>query len=410
MKISVVGLGYVGLQMAVKLSKYYHVVGFDINRQKINNYKKNIDLTGEVNEQLKCCNVEFSFDEKSLCNSDIFIICVPTPSEEGEIDMSFVKNACLEVGRYLKNGSIVILESTYYIGGTKNFCVPLLEESGLIYNKDFFVAFSPERVNPGDKKNCFENMTKVVGCENLCVAQKIDKIYSKIFKNCYVVNSFEVAEATKLLENLQRDVNIGLINEYSLLLNILNVNIYDVLNAASTKWNFQYYTPGLVGGHCIGVDTNYVLKNASDLKIKMPISSSARQINEYMPQMIASKIINYKFNNIENLKLLVLGLTYKPNVPDFRNSKIFKTIDILKKNGVECILNDPYDDYGYVKKEYNKQIGPLCEVDAILLAVKHDEYLKNLDKYVKYIKREEKVIFTLFPIPDIEGVKICNLF
>ncbi len=398
-KVSVIGLGYVGIQMATALSKYNNVVGYDINVNKIENYNNGIDLTGEIGENFKDFYLNFTSDPNSIKDSDFFIVCVPTPSnEKGEVDTSYVESACLTIEDNLKQGSIVIFESTVYIGATKLFCIPILEKNGKKCGEDFFVAFSPERINPGDKNRNMFNIDKIIGCENNDIAEKIKNLYNQILEKCHIINSIEVAEASKLLENVQRDVNIALINEISILFDKLGIDTYKVIDAASTKWNFLNFKPGLVGGHCIGVDTNYLLKNADDLKIKLPLSVNARYVNEMMPQIVAEKIFSIIKTTKKQLKILVLGLTYKSNVPDFRNSKVFDLINILEQKNIRCILHDPFEDYGYIEKYYHKTKGELCNVDYILLAVPHEEYINNLEKYANYIKSKFKIILTLSPI------------
>lgn len=412
-KIAVVGLGYVGLQMAVALAEKQQVVGYDISKEKIDCYQKGVDCTKEIGDEIiKRSNIFFTSDENNLQLCNIYIVCVPTPNMGASIDMSFVERACRTIKQYLKYGDIVILESTMYIGATKGFCKKILSESGLRYNLDYYLAFSPERINPGDSKHRLKDIAKVIGCENPYGLLRIENLYAPIVKKVVKTESIEIAEATKLIENVQRDVNIAIMNEFAQLCQKINIDIYQVLSMANTKWNFCSFVPGLVGGHCIGIDTNYLLYNSQAYGLKLPVIESARITNESMVRFIAENIekfiIQNEYPNDNEASILILGLTYKPNVPDVRNSKVIELVKELEHRSYRCILHDPYADPSEVKKLYGRIVALPQETDYILLAVPHDEYLNSIETYVKYVKR--KIIFALNPnLKHVDGCKIINV-
>jgi len=330
-KICVVGLGYVGLPLAAAFSKFYEVNGFDVNKKRIEELREGIDRTGEVkSEELTKAKINLSNDPNVISESNFIIIAVPTPIDEyKKPDIRILLNASATVGKNLKKGSIVVYESTVHPGCTERDCIPILEkESGLKYLKDFKIGYSPERINPGDKVHKVENIVKVVsGCDKETL-DIVAEVYSKIIKaGVYKAPSIKVAEAAKIIENTQRDINIALMNELKMIFDKAGINWKEVLEAAGTKWNFIKFTPGLVGGHCIGVDPYYLAHEAERLGHNPQIILSGRRINDYMAEYEAARMIKYMINkglSIKGINILVLGGTFKPNVPDTRNSKVKK--------------------------------------------------------------------------------------
>ena len=383
--IAVIGLGYVGLPLAIEFGKKYLTVGFDINKNRISELKKGFDKTLEVNKNDfdKATNLIFTTDSDKINNCNIYIVTVPTPVDKFNTpDLSPLKSASKMVGSVLKKGDIVIYESTVYPGATEEVCVPMLEEvSSLVYNADFYCGYSPERINPGDKKRTLTNITKITSGSNDEVATIIDELYNSILlKGTHKASSIPVAEAAKVIENIQRDVNIALINELSILFNKLGLDTTEVLEAAGSKWNFLPFRPGLVGGHCIGVDPYYLTHKATEIGYNPEMILAGRRINDSMGKYIADSTISEMAKagiNPAGAKIAVFGLTFKENCPDLRNTKVINIIDQLKQYSCDILVTDAYAD----KKEANilcnidlVDLEKIRNVDAVIVAVAHDQY------------------------------------
>ena len=390
-KIGVIGLGYVGLPLAVEFGKKRKVVGFDINLRRINELKKGTDRTREVtNGELKSAKkLTYTSNPKSLKGVNIFIITVPTPVDEfKKPDLEPIKKASELVGNYLKKDAIVIYESTVFPGCTEEICVPILEkESGLKFNKDFFCGYSPERINPGDKKHKLTSIKKITSGSTPAVSKKVDDLYREIIQaGTHRVSSIRVAEAAKVIENAQRDLNIAFVNELALIFDRMKIDTKEVLEAASTKWNFLPFQPGLVGGHCIGVDPYYLTYKAESIGYRPEVILSGRRINDNMGIFVAGKVIkllSQKGAKIRNSKVLVLGITFKEDCPDIRNSKVIDVVRELQSYGVKVDVYDPWADAAEVKHEYEVRLTktPKQIYDGIILAVSHNEFWElNLKK------------------------------
>ncbi|TYO74366.1 nucleotide sugar dehydrogenase [Rossellomorea marisflavi] len=383
-KLSVVGLGYVGLPIAVAFSKHLNVVGFDTNNEKIKKYKNGIDVTQEVgNKVLEDSSIIFSSNEEDLRDCKFHIVSVPTPvSIDKTPDLSPVIGASRTIGRNLVPGSIVVYESTVYPGVTEDICIPILEtESGLKCGEDFKVGYSPERINPGDKNNTLENIVKVVSGLDEDSLEIIAKIYEKVIRaGVHRAESIKIAEASKVIENSQRDINIAFMNELSIVFNKMGIDTQSVLKAAGTKWNFLNFSPGLVGGHCIGVDPYYFVYKAEELGYHSQIILSGRRINDDMGKFVAENVVKQMINankQIKGAKVLIMGITFKENCPDSRNTKVIDIIKELEDYGVEIIVIDPVADETEVWNEYNIRLHTyeeIEEIDAIVFAVPHEEF------------------------------------
>ncbi|MCT4642736.1 MAG: nucleotide sugar dehydrogenase [Bacteriovoracaceae bacterium] len=401
-KICVLGLGYVGLPLAVELSKKYDVVGFDISQGRVNDLKNNIDKTLEVNsENLKSCNVNFSCDEESLKGSDFYIVTVPTPINESKIpDLYPIKAASRLIAKYLKKDDIVVYESTVFPGCTEEVCVPLLEQgSNLKYNEDFYCGYSPERMNPGDKNKTVKDIVKVTAGSTPEVAKLVDEVYASIVTaGTHLASSIRVAEAAKVIENSQRDINIAFVNELSIIFNKLGLDTAEVLEAAGTKWNFLKFSPGLVGGHCIGVDPYYLTYKAKQVGYNPEVILSGRRINDDMGSYVASEAIKMMIKKdlkIKESKALVVGVTFKENCPDYRNTKVVDIVHELTEYGLNVDCFDPHVDGSDFKHEYGLDIVndfkkiDMSQYNCIVFAVAHKEFKDidfnlNLDKQVVY--------------------------
>jgi len=405
LKIAVIGLGYVGLPIAYAYAmKKLDVIGFDINKEKIEEYRNNIDATKEVgSENLKLVNtLYYTYNEADLDKANFFIVAVPTPVNDDKTpDLTPVVKACKTVSRHLKKGDYVVFESTVYPGVTEDICLPILEESGLVGGVDFKYGFSPERINPGDKVHRLETIVKVVsGCDKEAL-EKIAEVYSIVVDaGVYKAKSIKVAEAAKVIENSQRDINIAFMNELAIIFDLLGIDTKDVLDAASTKWNFLKFTPGLVGGHCIGVDPYYLTYKAQSLGYHPQVILSGRRINDGMGKWIAENVVKQMNKNdihIKKAKVLVMGLTFKEDCPDLRNSKVVDIIKELKAYGIEAIVTDALADKEEARREYGidlVDLNNISEVDVIVLAVAHREY-KNMtsDDFLNlYNKKLEKAV------------------
>ena len=416
--ISVIGLGYVGLPLAVAFSKKYKVIGFDINNERIKELKEGYDRTLEVSEEelKKAINngLEFTSTLEDIKDANIYIVTVPTPIDKHKNpDLTPLIMASRSVGRVLKKGDIVIYESTVYPGCTEEVCVPELErESGLKFNEDFFVGYSPERINPGDKEHTVTKIKKVTSGSTPEIAKEIDNLYSSIIEaGTHLAPSIKVAEAAKVIENSQRDINIAFVNELALIFDKLGIDTNDVLEAAGTKWNFLKFKPGLVGGHCIGVDPYYLTYKAKEIGYHPEIILAGRRLNDNMGIFVANKVVKLmiqKGHTIKGSKVLVLGITFKENCPDIRNSRVIDVVRELQEFGINVDVYDPWADKEEVKREYNLKLEckvkseKLKEYDAIVLAVAHKEF-KEIEKQLSLSRKTDTVIY------DIKGFFDKNL-
>ena len=388
MKIAVVGLGYVGLPLAAAFSEKYEVVGFDVNAKRIEELKSGFDRTLELsNEQMKKAidnGMKFSLNLEDIRDCNFFIVTVPTPIDKNKRpDLTPVVKATQSVTKVLKKGDIVVYESTVYPGVTEEICVPLLEESGLKFNKDFFCGYSPERINPGDKEHTVTKIKKITSGSTPEIADKVDEVYRSIITaGTHKASSIKVAEAAKVIENTQRDINIAFINELAMLFEKLNINTIDVLEAAGTKWNFLNFRPGLVGGHCIGVDPYYLTHKAQEVGYNPEMILAGRRINDDMGRYAADQVIKLMIRKgvlINKARVLVLGMTFKENCPDIRNSRVIDVVDELKDFGCKVDVTDPWADSAEVKHEYGFELVKeynLDEYDCVVIAVAHNEFKK----------------------------------
>ncbi len=405
-KIAVIGLGYVGLPLAIAFGKIYKTIGFDINQDRIKSLKNGVDSNEQIKDIKQSKFLNFSYEESSLKDCNIYIIAVPTPVDiYKKPDISYLLKASEMVGRMLKKGDIIIYESTTYPTCTNKECAPILEKaSHLKLNTDFFIGYSPERINPGDPIYKLENITKITSGSTKEAALKINKLYKSIINNTYLAPSIEVAEAAKAIENAQRDLNIAFVNELCMIFDHLEINTHEVLKAASTKWNFLPFSPGLVGGHCISVDPYYLVHIANVYDYHPRVISSGRFINDLMPSFIAQKFIKllakHKINPL-GARIGLFGASFKENCKDIRNAKVFEVESELKDFGCNVEMYDSLVCTQEVKKEYNITVKKLHEVDgmfdAFLVAIAHDEFL-DFD-YSKYLK-SNGFIFDLKGILD----------
>ena len=398
LNISIFGLGYVGLPLAIKLSKYFNVLGFDKNKQRIRELKNFFDKNNEINSNsLKKSKLKYSSKLEDIKNSNIFIVTVPTPvTKSNQPDLKPITNACRDIGKNLTKGSIIVFESTVYPGVTEEVCGPLIQKySKLKPKKDFHLGYSPERMNPGDKKHSVDKITKVISGDTNKTISILKKIYGKVNSGkIFVAQNIKTAEAAKVIENTQRDINVAFINEITKLFKKINLNIFDVLKTAETKWNFLNFKPGFVGGHCIGVDPYYLAYLAKRKKIGSDLILSGRKINNNFPFFLSNYINNYLSRKS---KILVLGLTFKENVSDLRNTKVTDLIKSLKKKGHKVYVNDTYAYKDEVKR-MNLNITKLSikdKYDSIILAVPHDNYKKLDYSFFKRKLNSKGVIFDL---------------
>ena len=404
MIITILGAGYVGLPLAISFAKYYKVICFDVNKSRIANLQNGKDINKQhLKKEFIKKNLTFTSDSNLIRNKEMYIVTVPTPVKLNKNpDLSMLKKACIIIGKSLKKKSCIVFESTTYPGCTEEICIPIIEKySKLNYNKDFFIAYSPERVNPGDKINTLKSITKIVGADNFKTLNKVKKLYKQICKFIYPVSSIKIAEAAKVIENVQRDVNIALVNEFSIIFNKLDIPTNETLKAAATKWNFHYYKPGLVGGHCIGVDPYYLSYKAKQKNYSTNLILSGRVFNENMAKYIANKSLKLLFDNKINFstaRVAILGFSFKENIPDFRNTKVMQIIQKLRRSNVKVKVFDPIVSRSEVKKEHKIHIYDFFELkrfkfDIIVLAVSHKLFLKKIDYYSKFYKNANKKIF-----------------
>lgn len=406
-KLSVIGLGYVGLPIALEFAKRIPVIGFDIKADRVEMMKNGIDPSEELDASaFEGCDIKFTADISDLSDASFHIVAVPTPIDHHNLpDLRPLLSACNSVGKVLKKGDYVVFESTVYPGCTEEDCIPIMEKlSGLKFVQDFKVGFSPERINPGDKDHTIATITKVVsGCDDESL-EEISKIYELVVKaGVHRASSIKVAESAKIIENTQRDVNIALMNELSIIFNRMGINTYEVLEAAGTKWNFLKFFPGLVGGHCIGVDPYYLTFKAKEFRYHAQIINSGRFVNDSMGFYIAKQTVKKIIaagKNVLNSKVLVMGATFKENVSDIRNSRVADVISELKSYGVQVDVVDPFASSAELKHEYGFELidKPSGTYDAVIIAVSHKQYDDLTEEYFKKLTNEKAILV------DVKGI------
>ena len=403
MKIAVIGLGYVGLPLAAAFSEKYEVTGFDVNAARIeelkSGYDRTLELSGEQMKKAIDSGMKFSLNLDDIKECNFFIVTVPTPIDKNKRpDLTPVVKATQSVAKVLKKGDIVVYESTVYPGVTEEICVPLLEQSGLKFNEDFFCGYSPERINPGDKEHTVTKIKKITSGSTPEIADKVDEVYRSIITaGTHKAPTIKVAEAAKVIENTQRDINIAFMNELAMIFNKMNIDTNAVLQAAGTKWNFLNFRPGLVGGHCIGVDPYYLTHKAQELGFHPEMILAGRRINDNMGKYAADQVVKLMIKRgvlINSARVLVLGLTFKENCPDIRNSRVIDVIEELRDFGCRVDVYDPWADEAEVKREYS--LTPLksfdeADYDCVVIAVAHDKF-KGL-KFSKALVYDIKNIY-----------------
>lgn len=406
-KLAVIGLGYVGLPIALEFAKKIKVIGFDINAQRVEMMRNGIDPSQELESSaFENCDIEFTSDLEVLKQANFFIVAVPTPVDEHNVpDLVPVQKASETIGKVIKKGDYVIFESTVYPGCTEEDCLPIIEKlSGIKNITDFKLGYSPERINPGDKEHTLSSIVKVVsGCdaESLDVIAKVYELV--VAAGVHKASSIKVAEAAKIIENTQRDLNIALMNELSIIFDMMGINTYEVLEAAGTKWNFLRFQPGLVGGHCIGVDPYYLTHKSKELGYDSQVILAGRVINDGMAGYVAKKVLQHiiqKNGNVKDAKVLVMGATFKENVSDIRNSKVADVIKELKSYSLNVDVTDPYADSAELKHEYGFALTPNTGNDyaAVIVTVPHNEYKKLDDAYFAAITKEYGMV------ADLKGI------
>ncbi len=387
-KIAIIGLGYVGLPLAIEFSKKYSVLGYDVDQKRVDRVNHFEDYTNQVDQkELKTAlrdKLVISSEKDFLSDCNIYISTVPTPVKANkDPDLTYLMNASKTIGEYLKKGNLVIYESTVYPGCTEEYCIPILEEfSGLKFNKDFFCGYSPERINPGDRVNTLTSIKKVTSGSTNEIAERVDSLYKSIIKaGTHKAPSIKVAEASKVVENVQRDLNISLINELAIIFDLMGIDTNEVLESADTKWNFLKFKPGLVGGHCISVDPYFLIHKAKNLGYSPEVILAGRNVNNNIGNFIASKVVELikkKGIQIRDSNSLILGITYKENCNDIRNSKVHDIFHSLKSYGINVDIHDPLANPEEVYNEYNIILKKEpAKYEAIILAVPHDVFLKQ---------------------------------
>jgi UDP-N-acetyl-D-galactosamine dehydrogenase len=416
-RIGVVGLGYVGLPLAVEFGKHFDTVGFDVKPARIAALRRGVDTTLEASKaELKNAKqLTFSTDLAELKRCRVFIVTVPTPIDEYKRpDLTPLILASESVGRALRKDSVVVYESTVYPGCTEEICVPILErESGLKFNRDFFAGYSPERINPGDKEHRLPTIRKITSGSTAEAAEFVDQLYRTIIKaGTYKASSIKVAEAAKVIENTQRDVNIALINELALIFNRLGIDTEEVLNAAGTKWNFLPFRPGLVGGHCIGVDPYYLTHKAQQIGYNPEMILAGRRLNDNMASYVASQIVKQMTGKrilVNGARILILGATFKENCPDIRNSKVFDVVRELGNYGAKLEIYDPWADSAECKHEYGRPLVKSLKrgrYDAVVIAVAHREFRALGARGARRLCKKKHVLYDIkqvFPAKDVDG-------
>ncbi|RYL21697.1 Vi polysaccharide biosynthesis UDP-N-acetylglucosamine C-6 dehydrogenase TviB [Acinetobacter piscicola] len=411
LKIAIIGLGYVGLPLAVEFGKKIPVIGFDIYQKRIDELRNGQDHTLEVSpEELKKAKyLSYSANVENLKDANFYIVTVPTPIDDfKQPDLTPLVKASTTIGQVLKKGDIVVYESTVYPGATEEVCIPVLEKiSGLKFNEDFFAGYSPERINPGDKEHRVTNILKITSGSNAEVADYVDHVYNLIIEaGTHKASSIKVAEAAKVIENTQRDVNIALINELALIFNKMGIDTEDVLKAAGTKWNFLPFRPGLVGGHCIGVDPYYLTHKAQSIGYHPEIILAGRRLNDSMGAYVVTQLVKgmlKKRIQVEGAKVLVLGLSFKENCPDIRNTRIVDIISELKEYHINADIYDPWIDSEEAQHEYGiKPIQSLKQdnYDAIILAVAHNQFKEMGSKKIRALGKKEHILYDLKYVLD----------
>ena len=417
--IGVLGLGYVGLPLAVYFSKKYNVIGYDVNETKIELYSQGKDLTGDIGDEvLKNSDITFTSDIELLKKASFYVVAVPTPITNEKVpDFTFINSSSETIGNCISKGDIVVYESTVYPGVTEDICVPIIEEvSGLKCGVDFKVGYSPERINPGDKVHTLENIVKIVSGIDKESLDTISKVYSEIVKaGVYEAEFIKVAEAAKVIENSQRDINIAFINEISMIFNAMDIDTMAVLNATATKWNALNFKPGLVGGHCIGIDPYYFIYKAKELGYNSQLISTGRSINDNMGKFVAENIIKkmIRFDKkIKGSNVLILGFTFKENSNDIRNTKVIDIINILEDYGINVTVNDPIANKFEVSEYYNINLVDDYKnkkYDSIVLAVNHDIFKKISLNELNEISNGKTLLFDVKSLFDKEKVESSNV-
>jgi UDP-N-acetyl-D-glucosamine/UDP-N-acetyl-D-galactosamine dehydrogenase len=415
-KIAVIGLGYVGLPLSVVFAKRFPVLGFDINSSRVKELETGVDSTLEISnsELIAAEALSFSCSENDLKSCNTFIVTVPTPIDTFKRpDLTPLLKASEMLGKVIKKDDVIIYESTVYPGATEDDCIPVVERlSGLSLNEGFFAGYSPERINPGDKSHRVEDILKVTSGSNQATADFVDALYSSVIRaGTFKASSIKVAEAAKVIENTQRDVNIALINELAMIFNKLGIDTLEILEAAGTKWNFLPFRPGLVGGHCIGVDPYYLTHKAESVGYRPEMILAGRRINDGMGSYVVSQLIKKMINKkieVSGSRVLVMGLTFKENCPDIRNTKVVDIVDELKAYDIDVDIMDPWCDPLEASREYGLVVNKAADkeaYDAILVAVAHDEFKKMGIKNVRDLGRSEHVLYDLkyvFPKDDVD--------
>ncbi len=410
-KLAVIGLGYVGLPLAIEFGKKRGAIGFDISQKRIDQLKNGDDINREVSKKefKKSTNLIITNEIKKIKNCNIFIVTIPTPIDQNnKPDLTLLKKCCNMIGSFIKKNDLIIFESTVYPGATEEVCVPILEKkSGLDFNKDFYCGYSPERINPGDKKHRISKIMKITSGSTPKAANQVDKLYKEIIKaGTHKAPSIAVAEAAKVIENTQRDVNIALMNEFEMIFNKLNIDSKSVLKAAGTKWNFLPFEPGLVGGHCIGVDPYYLAYKSIKVGHNPEMIIAGRRINDMMASYVASQIKQQMINkgiNLIEANILIMGLTFKENCPDIRNTKIADLFYQIKKFSSQIDVFDPWANKNEVKTEYGIDLidKPIKgKYETVVIAVAHDDFKKMSQKKIRTLAKKNHIIYDLKRIID----------
>lgn len=407
--IGIVGLGYVGLPVAIGFADKYNVIGFDVNKSKIDSFKKHVDTTGEFSStELKEASINFTTEERRLSECSYIIVAVPTPiTLTKEPDLTYLESASTIIGKNLTSDTIIVYESTVYPGTTEEICIPILEAySNLTAGIDFHVGYSPERINPGDKEHTFKSNNKVISAQNDHALEKMCEVYRNVLSaEIYKAPSIKVAEASKIIENTQRDVNIALMNELSLIFDKLDIDTHEVIHAANTKWNFFPFTPGLVGGHCIGIDPYYLIYKSKLEGYNPAFLSSARAINDYIPEYVVQSLLNliiaHKLN-LQDIRITVLGITFKEDISDIRNSKSIEIVDKLQQLGLSVQVCDPHVSREQLDEKSNiglTEINQLKKANIVIFAVPHKEFKDQDDEFLNDLLKANQGIMM-----DLKGI------
>jgi UDP-N-acetyl-D-galactosamine dehydrogenase len=416
--VAVVGLGYVGLPVAAFIGQYFPVVGYDVDRRRVDELNRGLDRANQVSRtELSSESIKFTSDQHLLQKCNFYIVAVPTPIDQAKRpDMAALKSASAVVGSVLEPGNVVVYESTVYPGATEEICVPILEEkSGLRFNIDFSVGYSPERINPADPKHRLPDIVKITSGSNPAAAELIDQVYGKaVTAGTYKASSIRVAEAAKVIENVQRDVNIALVNELAMLFKTLGLDTREVLEAAATKWNFHQYSPGLVGGHCIGVDPYYLTHKAQSVGFHPDMILAGRRTNDNMPVFVAQDILKGMLQRrmkVDGAKLLVLGFTFKDNCPDIRNTKVAELIEHLQEFAIDVTAYDPLVDRDEARHEYGLEVVndlPGNRFDVVVYAVNHDRIKSQISQIFSTLLRPNGFVYDIKSVlpPNISHARL----